>query len=372
MKTTVLLGELTRGLSGVGRVVSARGNLPVLGNVLIEAGKEGVTLTATNLELGIRMAIGGKVAEEGAVTVPAKNLGEFTTSLAGETVSMESEGEKLTVKAGKFEGVFAGIAATEFPQMPRLGDKEIKTQKLKTGRKAIDEIAREVAYAAATDESRPVLTGIRFQTGEGNLTVVATDGFRLSRKTVEGGALAGMGDLILPARTILETAKTASESEGAGELVMGVLKDNNQVIFGTGKTEMISRVLEGNFPDVEKIIPGEHKTKMIVDREDLMRAVRAAAVFARESNNIIKLTIGEGGLIIRAAASQTGESEIELEADCEGEESVMAFNYRYVMDFLNSVTDERVILKTSGSLAPGVWMPEKREDLLHLIMPVRV
>lgn len=355
----------------MGRVVSARGNLPVLNNVLIEADKEGVTLSATNLELGMRMAIGGKVTAEGAVTVPAKNLGEFAASLTGETASLETEGEKLTVKAGKFEGVFTGIAASEFPAMPKLGDKETKSQKMKTGRKTIDEIAREVAYAAATDESRPVLTGIRFQVVGGEITVVATDGFRLSRKTISAGSLTNMEDLILPARTILETARVL-ESEGVGEMVMGVLKENNQVIFGAGKTEMISRVLEGNFPDVEKIIPKEHKTKMTADREELVRAIRAAAVFARESNNIVKLTVDSGRLTIRAAASQMGESEIEMEVESEGEGGEIAFNYRYITDFLNSVADERVSLKTNGGLAAGVWTAEKREDLLHLIMPVRV
>jgi len=370
MKATVLTGDLMRGLNVVSRVVAGRSQMAVLGNVLVDAQKSGVNLSATNLELGIRMDIGGKVGEEGAVTVPGKALGEFVGSFKGEAVDLESAGEKMKVRSGKFEGTFAGISATEFPTLPGLTEKNA----MKVKSKLMDEIAREVAFAAAADESRPVLTGIQLRMNNDEMVITATDGFRLSRKVMATGAKGmdiGEG-LILPARTIVEAARIGSEAGQANELNMEVRRDSNQVILGIGKCEMVSRTLEGNFPDVNKIIPSEWKTRMSVDREELVRGVRAAAVFAREANNIIKLKINNEKLTIVAAASQSGESEIELEADTEGEESMISFNYRYISDFLASLEEERVVFEMNGSLTAGVWRPEKRDDLLHIIMPVRV
>ena len=374
MKATILTTDLVKGLGVVGRVVAGRSQMAVLANVLVEAVKEGVTLTATNLELGMRVVIGGKVTKEGSLTVPAKNFGEFAGSLKGETVDIEVEGEKMTVKSGKFEGTFTGIAASEFPAMPRMTGGE-KSKRVKIKREMIEEMAREVAFAAAADESRPVLTGIKVKMEEGKLVVMATDGFRLSRKVIE---VSGKGwedvaeGLILPARTITEVARLIGEGSGSGELIMEMLTDSNQVIFGLEKIEAVSRILEGNFPDVKKIIPTEWKTRLTVDREELVRAIRAAAVFAREANNIIKLKIQDARITIYAAASQSGESEMELEADTEGEEATISFNYRYVSDFLTNIEAERIVFEMSGSLAPGVWKPEKDENLVHIIMPVRV
>jgi DNA polymerase-3 subunit beta len=376
MKVTVLQEDLSKGLSVVGRVVASRGQLPVLSNVLLEASGEGLRLSATNLEIGMRMGVGGKTTEDGAVTVPAKNLSEFVNSLSSGPVELQTEGDKLKIGAGKFGATFAGIGAAEFPALPER-DKDAKIQGVKVERRVVEEIGREVAYAAATDESRPVLTGIRLQISGDSLVVVGTDGFRMSRKIIKFQILGGSGQfdqldgLIIPARTILELARIVGEGQKE-KIEIEVASGSNQIIFGGDKVELISRVLEGNFPDVAKIVSTEYKSQIIVDREELVRAVRAAAIFARDNNNIIRLNVQGSMLKVKATASQTGESEIEVEVESEGEEVEIAFNYRYVMDFLNSVSDERVIMQTNGSLAPGVWRVEKREDLLHLIMPVRV
>lgn len=369
MKVNITKDDLNRGLTVVSRVVTGKGQLPVLGNVLLDAEKTGLSLAGTNLELGLRADVGGKVTEEGKITVPGRNLSEFVNSLSSSsTVELETDGEKLKVKAGKFGAVFAGIAASEFPIMPRMGDKRIKINK-----KIIGEIAREVAYAAAADESRPVLTGVQIKTNDKKIIFTATDGFRLARKALnnEAGSMknAGLDGLILPARTILELARVEEE----GEVEMQVVKENNQVIFKVGKVEVISRVLEGNYPEVDKIIPNEWKTRVTLSKEDLERAVKAAGIFARDNNNIVKFLVGSKQLSVRAAAKESGESEIEIEIEkMEGEEGEISFNYRYVMDYLASIDKENVILEMSGNLAPGVWKAEGEEGLTALIMPVRV
>ena len=375
MKAALIQETLTKALAGLVRIVPARGQLPVLANVLIEAGKEGVTLTVTNLEMGMRMEVGGKVTQEGAITVPAKNLAEFVAAAGGESVGLETEGEKLKVTGGRSVGTFAGIGASEFPVMPTLKAGEKEDKKVKIKKALMTGLAKEVAYAAAGDENRPVLTGVRFYPWGEKFVAVATDGFRLARKELSawGGEMAQLGKdgVVLPARTILELARIAGEGKKE-EIIIEMAKENNQVIFAYDQTQLVSRILEGNFPDVEKIIPKEYKTKTTIDREELVRGVRTAAIFARESSNIVKFKISDNRLVIWAAGSQIGEGEVELEAEKEGNDEEIAFNFRYMLDYLGSVGAERVVLKTSGSQAPGVWEAEKDDSLVALVMPVRV
>ena len=373
MKAAILHETLVKALGALNRIVSAKGQLPVLANILIEAEKTGVILSATNLEIGLRITVGGKVTEEGALTVPARSLGEFVASLGTESVGMESAGERLKVTGGRGVGWFAGIAASEFPVMPTGKEKTKDGKIVRLKKKTVMEVATQVAYAAAVEESRPVLTGIKFYSGDKGFMAVATDGFRLARKNLEGDTdWSNWGDeLILPSRTIVELAKTLAEGRKE-DLGVEMIKENNQVIFTYDTVSVISRVLEGNFPDVEKIIPAEYKTKVTADREELMRAVRSAAIFARESANVVRLKILDRVMKVAATGQQTGEGEMEIEIEKEGDDGEIAFNYRYVLDVLGSFPGERVLLEMTGGQTPGVWRPEKDAGLVCLIMPVRV
>lgn len=366
MHATVLQQDLNKALGITSRVVVTRGQLPILANILIEATKGGLTLAATNLEIGLRVDVGGKVIEPGAITIPGRNLAELVGSLAGESLDLETSGEKLKIKSGKSAGVLVGIAASEFPSFAKAteGQAPIKIKK-----ELLLEIASQVAFAAATDESRPVLTGVRFSVQDSILTVVATDGFRLSRKSIQGSRFNVQDSIILPARTILELARVVGES---GEITMENVKENNQTIFNCDGVQLVSRVLEGNFPEVDKIIPQSFKTEVVVDREELKSALRVAGIFARENSNIVRFKIQGSRFNITASAAQTGENESEIEIEKEGEDGEIAFNYKFVQDFLESVTEERIRLKINDSLSPGVWIGEKDKSLIHLIMPVRV
>jgi len=372
MKAIVLQENLNKWLGVVGRLVSGRGQLPVLSNVLIEAETDGLQLSVTNLEIGIRVMGGGRVEKTGAVTVPVKSFSEFVASLQSGNVELEAEGDKLKVSSGKSHAVFAGIPASEFPVLPKLGGSTAGVQS-KLDKKWIQEISSQVAYCAATDESRPVLTGVRFEHDGDNLIVTATDGFRLSRKTmaVEGATNKISSGMILPSRTIMELAKIVSEGK-KGTVDMEVVEENNQVVFGYDNVELISRVLEGNFPDVTRIIPASFKCEVIADRESVTRALKAAAIFARDSANIVKFKISDSIMKIEAAAQQTGESAVEVDVDKKGDDGEIAFNYRYVLDFVNSLEDEQVVMQMNDSLSPGVFKGEKSKGLVHVIMPVRM
>jgi DNA polymerase III subunit beta len=366
MQVTILQSDLTKGLSYTAKAVSSRGQLPVLANVLLEASEQGLVISATNLEQGIRVEVGGKVDKPGSITVPARNFAELVSSVAGSQITLSADNEKLTIKSDKIKAVLAGIAASEFPVLPKVTSD--KSSRLTTS--LIGEVASQVAYAAAVDESRPVLTGVQFVTKESQLIATATDGFRLSRKRLvsEGTQLSSV---ILPAKTVLELARIAADS-GETEIGMQVVSENNQVIFVCGAIQLISRVLEGNFPDTEKRIPTEFRTEVTVDRQEFTKALRTMAIFARDSNNIIKFKVEGSQIKIMASSSASGGGEAEVEAEITGEGGEIAFNYKYLLDFLGGNTAERIVMKINDNLSPGVFVPEQDTSLTHLIMPVRI
>lgn len=373
MKVTVLQSDLNKWLGVVSRVVPNRGQLPVLANILLEAGKDGLKLAATNLEVGLRVEVGGKINQVGSITVPAKNFAEFVASLPLGNVELETEGEKLNVTAGKMAGVFAGISASEFPAMPKIEDVGASAKSFTVKRATILKIGTTVAMAAASDESRPVLTGVLINFEDNaEMWVTATDGFRLSRQKIKGVEMKGLEKgIIIPARTILEMARVVGEGKKE-EVTLGVVAESNQVVMEYDGTELMSRVLEGNFPEVNKIIPADFRTEIEIEREDLVRAIKAAGIFARDAANVVRFKIEDGKLIISASSTNTGESNMELEIEKKGDDGQIAFNYRYVLDFLNSVSGDKIVFKMNESLTPGVFGVSDEPGLIYLIMPVRI
>ena len=364
MKITLLTADLTKALNIANRFVSHRGQLPILANILVTASATGITLSATNLETGVRINLPGKVITGGEITTPARNFTEFVATVGDTQVEIETKESKLKVSSGKFKADFPTIAAAEFPVIPK-----IDTQpQISLPADLIMQLAAQVAFAAASDESRPVLTGIKIFEADGVLTAVGTDGFRLSKKTLTSKIL----DLsaVIPARTVLELSRVLGDmSQKSLSLVN--LSENNQLVFVTPQVELFTRVLEGNFPDVEKIIPKSFANEVVLDRNEFIRALRAAAIFARENNNIIKFQITKSKFQIKAASATSGETEVELEADTTGEGEVV-FNYKYITDFLTSVTAERIIMKFNEPTSPVQFEGEKDDSYLHIIMPIRI
>ncbi len=367
MKVLILKEDLDKVMPAVTRLVVSRGQLPVLSNVLIVAGKNVVTFSATNLELGVELSVGAKVEQEGSITVPAKNLAEFVALMSFGEVIIETDGEKLKVSGGKSKAVFAGISATEFPSMPKLLEKgTINIDKNKIGI-----IAGRVGYAASVDEARLVLTGIKFYKAGDKLRVVASDGFRLARLDVGEMGSDFPNNLIIPAKAIGELSKLIEGRKGS-KIQMQILSENNQVVFLGEDFRLISRILDGNFPEVDKIIPTEYATTVVFDRKEVIEAVRSAAIFARENSNIVRFQIADGRCQIKAVGGQIGEEESVIEAEVTGDEVEIAFNFKYVLDLLNSMDSDRVNMMTNGSQAAVAFGMEGEESLVGIIMPVRV
>lgn len=367
MKLSCLQENLNRGLLVVSRFVASRPQLPVLGNILLSAQKGKLKLGATNLESGAVLEIGAKIEKEGEITIPAKTLTEFVDSLPADKIDLSLEENNLKINCQKFQATISGLSAAEFPPLPTSSGKPT----FSFGAKEASLPISQVAFAAAQDESRPVLSGVKIFNKGKKLVLVATDGYRLSVKELFGDFSSLPKDIILPARTLIEVVRILGE-EKEGKFNLEITDKANQVIFSLEGAEIICRLLEGQFPDFEKIIPTSFNNRAIVAKEELLGAVKIASIFAREAANIIKFQTISGGLQVSANAPQVGENITTIEAKVEGEGGEIAFNSRFLLDYLNVVPQKEVIFETSGPLSPGVFRPVGDEAFLHIIMPVRV
>jgi len=363
----VLKENLYKAITVVSRNISTKPQLPVLANILLQAKNGQLKLITTNLDLGIIVTVAAKVEKEGEITAPGKLLTEFISLLSADKVEFLLDGTNLKVKAGKNEASFTTIIASEFPASPTFSQPK-NTFNFK---KVKDAIGRAV-FAASTDDGRPVLTGVKTVLAKNKLTLTATDGYRLSQEETE---IAGKNEdmaINLPARTLAEVVKIGQEFE-IEEIGFSQIPNKNQALFYLGDAVVFTRIIDGEFPNVEKIIPTSFKTKIIIDREQFAQAVKTASLFARGAANIIKIKTEKDGLRLSANTPQLGQNEDFVEAKIEGEEVEIVFNYRFLLDLLANFPDETLVFESSGPLNPGVFKPNKpTPSFLHIIMPVRV
>jgi len=377
MKVSCLQENMAKGLSIVSRAVATKSTLPVLGNVKLETDQGRLKLSATNLELGITTWIGAKIEEEGATTVPARILADFVNSLPNDRIDMALtvRTHTLNLRCARFEANIKGLDAQEFPLIPEVSD----TPTVVMDAALLREMVAQVAFAAATDDSRPVLTGVLCHFEDSSLTFVAADGFRLSvRKTQLKTASRERLDVIIPARTLQEVARIATDdTEG---ITITVTPNRSQVLFHTANADIVSRLIDGTFPNYQAIIPdaNNRKTRTIVSSLELIKATKIASFFARDAANIVRLNItpGEditpGRLVVSANAAEVGDNVGEIDARVEGEPVLIAFNARYLLEVLGVIPAGDIALDTSSSTSPGVIQPLGFSDFLHVIMPMHL
>lgn len=375
MKIQVLQENLLKALNISGRLVSSKAQLPILANILLATDQNRLKTSATNLETGVIVWVGAKVEKEGAITIPSKVFQEYVSSLPAEKIDLEVDKNITNLKCGSFTASFNGITAGEFPNLPKS-----KQNVFSFPGQVLSEVISQAAFAAASDEGRPILTGVCLKGDEKMLSFAATDGYRLSVKKIElEKALPDkdkekVKDMIIPAKALNEVARIiADQGKQEKKLIeMGLTADGNQAVFIFPDIELSTRLLEGDFPDYEKIIPTEFTTRANLDKEELVKVVRIASIFARDSANIVKLKFSEGKLAISANSPQVGENFSEIGAKIEGEGGEIAFNFRFLLDFLNSVTAGEIIFEMTGPLNPGVFKIKDDLSLLHVVMPVRL
>lgn len=404
MRVSCLQENLAKGLSIVGRAVSARSTLPVLGNILIEAKDNQLRLAATNLEIAVNCWIGARVEDEGAITVPARLLSEFVNKLPPEQIDLELavRTQTLNLRCARYTATMKGIDASEFPIVTTtdMNDEPggedaappaegVMVQLDMTGlRKMID----QVAFAASGDESRPTLTGVEVSFKGERLTMAATDGFRLSVRSAHLDAASGPDEdmtVIVPARSLGEVARILADGDESRPVHLLISRTRNQALFqiwgkrdeGRGnfhRVELVSQLIDARFPDYHAIIPRSHTTRTVVDKSELLKAVRVADLFARDNNNIVRLAItpsngeNQGQVQLTATSSEMGDSVNEIDAMVEGEGIEISFNAKYLIDVLSQIDEPQIVLETTQGTRPGALRPlgMGEEEFLHVVMPM--
>jgi DNA polymerase-3 subunit beta len=376
MKVTILQENLARGLGIVSRAVAPRSTLPVLSNVLIATDEGRLRLSATNLELGITCWIGARIEEEGSITVPARTFVDLISTLPGDQVALtlDVQTQTLNVRSGTSTNDIKGIDAQDFPSLP-VPDMEGAVQL-----NVVDfrEMIHQVAFAASTDEARPVLMGVLIIVEGDQITMAAADGFRLSVRTATLSTPAPEPvNIIVPARALNELARIASDGEETVSMV--VPKGRGQVVFSVKNAELVSQLIDGTFPDYQQIIPRGYKSRTLVSTVSLLKACKQAEIFAREGSNVARLEIkpatGEmepSEVEISATSEETGKNETIVEATVDGIGVLIAFNVKYLREALEVINTPNVALETSAANAPGVVRPVGEDDFLHVIMPMHL
>jgi DNA polymerase-3 subunit beta len=378
MKITCLQENLAKGLATVGRAVASRSTLPILSNILLESDEGRLRLAATNLEIGVNCWIGARVEEEGRITVPARLLTEFVNSLPPGQIEMElvERTQTLNLKCARYEANIKGIDASEFPTVPTAESIDGQNN-LHLEAEAFRRMIEQVVFAAATDESRPILTGVLAQFHQGELTLAAADGFRLSVASADVGAdVDDTASVIIPARALAELNRVSAEQEDPIELIM--TPSRNQILFHLANTDLVSQLIEGSFPDYNQIVPKTSTTRTLVSTDELLKAVKVAFLFARDAANIIRLNVVPGSeltpgqMIVTGTSAEFGDNVSELDASIEGDGIEIAFNARYMIDALSVAGTAEVALETSTPNSPGVIRPVGDGSFLCVIMPMHI
>jgi len=369
MKLSCLQENLSKGLSIAGRAVPSRATMPILGNVLLATDHGQLKLAATNMELSIVRWVGARVETEGEITVPARNFIDLVNTLPPDQVNLSLDTSTLTLQlsCGTVQASFRGISAEEFPIVPEVDEDNgfsVEAAELNTG-------LAQVTFAASSDESHPVLTGVLAEFEGQTMTLGAADGFRLSLREIPlVDPVPEPFSVIIPARALSELMRVTSGLEEP--VVISTTRPHNQILFQMPNTVLNSQLIDGNFPDVRRIIPPSHSTRVVIGRQELLQACKRAAIFARDVANIVTLHIEEGELTVKADSAEAGQGLTRLMASVEGGGLDIAFNVRFLIDVLSAVDTPQIALELNASTNPGVIRAVGDDAFIHVVMPMHL
>lgn len=373
MKVSCLQENLAKGLNIVGRAVSTRSTLPVLANVLLATDNGRLKLSATNLEIVITCWIGAKVEEEGAITIPARTFNDLVGALPQDRVDLvlNEQTQTLHIACQRTEANVKGIDAQEFPLVPEPD----RNNRIRVETDVFKQMINQVAFAAATDDTRPMLTGVSTTFDGSVVTMAATDGFRLSVRSANiPGYVEKPHTITIPARALAELGRVASDDAEA--VYISLPEGRNQIIFDMENIVLVSQLIDGNFPDYTPIIPKGHSTRTVMSTAEFRKACKTAEIFARESSHTARVRIEPGDeitpgfAVVAATSSETGDNVAQIDASVDGGDIEIAFNVKYMTDVLNVIETPQVALETSTPMEPGVIKPVGDNDFVHIIMPM--
>lgn len=366
MKTTVLQENLQKAVALSSHFVLQKAQLPILSNILIQAKKSKLILSSTNLETSVSTSIGAKVEIDGEITVNGKTFNDVVSNLSSGSIEIVVEKEQVKITAGKFKSNILGSNSSDFPILPVQSGKN----KFSLNREEFVNSLSKVLFAVSIDETRPILTGVLFIFDKKSLKLVSTDGFRLSEVKLKSKVEIEDFKIIIPKTVLYELTKISDEEN----IEVSFDKETNQIIFKTGDITLSSRIIEGEFPDYEKIIPSTSIASIYVEKNELEKAIKLASVFARDSGNIIKLNIKGQTLKISAESSSSGSQEMEIEIRTEDnidKEINVMFNYRFIEELLKVITDDEVKIIIAADNKASKFLDPKTLNFLHIIMPIK-
>ncbi len=384
MKISCLQENLKRGLAVVSHAVAGKSTLPVLSNILIASDDGRLKLAATNLEIGITCWIGAKIDEEGAVTVPAKLLSDVVGSLPNDRIDLrlDMRTQTLNLKCARFESNIKGTEAGEFPSIPTVDD---RTPIAVFPAALLRETIQQVAFAAATEETRPVLQGVQLRLRDNRAIFAAADGFRLAQRIIELPEPAAQPqEMIIPARALNELARIlastalSDHNDDESQVEMIVTSSGGQVLFHTSTVDLVSRLIDGKFPDVDRVIPQQYQTRAVLDTQELMKAVKLASYFTVAPSNSVRLhmepggEMGPGHMTISANAVDVGDNKGQVDAMITGEGGQIALNVKFLSDAIAAIPTSQLALETQSPQHPAVFKPVGVEGYIHIVMPMTV
>lgn len=373
MKFRVSQSDLAGALLACDKSLLLRANLPVLANILLSVSKNKLEILSTNLETATKVTVDCRTESEGRITLPGKVLFEFITQLSEGEVIFERLGEEMLVNSSGNRARLATMNPDEFPSIPKIE----AGKQIKLNASSYLSAAKKVEFCAAQDESRPILSGILLEVEKKKLSMVSTDGYRLSFVSTEVASEAAPLKIVVPAKTVGEVAKIIGENFAEPEKqTLGIIVADNlsQANFKMENIEFTSRLIEGEFPNWQKIIPSSFATKVRISKAQLAKQVRIASIFARDSGNIIRLKFEGKTLTIMATTGQIGSGEAQAPIiEMVGKGGEIAFNFRYLLEAFSVIEEEEVVFEMIESLSPGrLTGASQKDDFFHIVMPVRL
>ncbi len=372
MKIVCSKFDLSKGIQTVQNVVSTKTTLPILSHILMETKENQLRLASTDLETGIECLIPAKILEEGGITVPARKLGEIVRELPESEVNITVNEKIITLDCQKGVFKFSGLGREDFPELPQLEEKRSFTLR----QDILKEMFKKTSFAVSHDETRYALNGTFFVIRDNKLKLVATDGRRLAY--IERGVKLPQNletEVIVPTKASNEVSRILDEGKGDLKIILG----ENQIAFQLDNIRLVSRLIEGHFPDYQKVIPKKHKERIMLEREPFLLALKRVAVLTSEKSSSVRLDISKNRMLLTTTSPEVGEAREELVLDYEGEDISVAFNPVYMISFLKNEGEEKIYLELTDSLSPGLMRPagsdrgrSAEEKYLYVIMPMKL
>jgi len=379
MKISILQKNLRKGVSIVGHITSKNINLPILNNIKLEAKDKSINLIATNLEMGITHSIRGKAEKEGDILLDSKILTNYISLLPNNQVNIEQKDSRVLIKCGNYNTTINGQSGEEFPLLPVVNKDKYYAVDAELLKKALT----QVIFAVSANEARLDMSGVLFQFNQKELFLVATDSYRLAEKRIKINS-SNFDDedvlkkIIVPAKTVQEVIRVLSNIGSEDDAIEEIQEvklciSENQVLFCMGATSLISRLLEGQFPDYKQVIPEKIKTEALISKNEITRATKAAALFSQSTVNDITLDFprNKNKIIVLSSSGQVGENIIEIDAQVQGEDNSLVLSYRYLLDGLNNIEGENVKFETIDKNSPCILRPENDDSYIYIIMPIK-